>query len=43
MKRITIKRLVFCRGDEYIIGATEYDGHLSDENILGSFHEVGNL
>ena len=41
MKRITIKRLVFCRGDEYIIGATEYDGHLSDENILGSFHEVG--
>ena len=41
MKKIKTKRLIFCRGSEYLIGATEYDGKLTDENILQSFHEVG--
>ena len=42
MKRILIKRLVFTNqyGGGYI-GASEYDGTLSDRNILGAFHEVG--
>lgn len=42
MKRTKIKRLVFTNqyGGGYI-GATEYDGKLTDDNILGAFHEVG--
>lgn len=42
MKKIKIKRLVFTNkyGGGYI-GAGEYDGNLTDENILGSFHQVG--
>ena len=43
MKKILIKRLVYtCRhtGEE-LIGANEYDGHLTDANILSSIHEVG--
>ena len=42
MKKITVKRVVYrneCgRG---FLGATEYDGRTSDENILGLIHEVG--
>jgi len=42
MKKIMIKRLVYINGQgEQIIGGTEYDGRLTDENILGSIHEVG--
>lgn len=43
MKKIQIKRLVYTSaytGEEFI-GAIEYDGHLTDANILGSIHEVG--
>ena len=42
MKKIQIKRLVSidCYGEEYI-GGIEYDGALTDHNILGSIHEVG--
>jgi len=42
MKKIMVKRLVYINGQgEQIIGGTEYDGHLTDENILGSIHEIG--
>ena len=43
MKKILIKRLVYTCGrtGEELIGANEYDGHLTDANILGSIHEVG--
>ena len=42
MKKIQIKRLVYinCYGEEYI-GGIEYDGTLTDTNILVSIHEVG--
>ena len=42
MKKRIVKRLVFTNkyGGGYI-GADEYDGHLTDDNILGAFHEVG--
>ena len=42
MKKIQIKRLVYinCYGEEYI-GGSEYDSALTDNNILGSIHEVG--
>lgn len=43
MKTIKIKRLVFTSkygGDSYI-SATEYDGKLSNDNILGAFHTIG--
>ena len=43
MKKTLIKRLVYTSaytGEEFI-GATEYDGQLSNSNILGSIHEVG--
>jgi hypothetical protein len=43
MKKILIKRLVYTCGrtGEEFIGATEYNGKLSDDNILGAIHEVG--
>ena len=43
MKKILIKRLVYTCGrtGEELIGANEYDGHLTDANILSSIHEVG--
>jgi len=43
MKKILIKRLVYTCGrtGEELIGANEYDGYLTDANILGSIHEVG--
>lgn len=43
MKKTTIKRLVYyspASGDVFY-GGEEYDGHLTDENILGAIHEVG--
>lgn len=43
MKVIKIKRLVFTSkygGDSYI-STTEYDGKLSNDNILGAFHTIG--
>jgi len=42
MKKIIIKRLVYRHPNgEMLIGAQEYDGHLTDHNILGSIHEIG--
>ena len=43
MKKIMKKRIIlYCPWTkEEIIGAEEYDGALSDESILGVFHEVG--
>lgn len=43
MKTIKVKRLVYSKlgCSEVIYGGIEYDGHLSDESILGSVHEVG--
>lgn len=43
MKKIQIKRLIYTSawtGEEFV-GAIEYDGRLSDYNILGSIHEIG--
>lgn len=43
MKKTIIKRIMYHSpnsGDTFI-GATEYPGYLSDENILGAFHEEG--
>ena len=43
MKRIKVKRLLYksmLTGEIYL-GATEYDGHLTNENILGSIYEIG--
>ena len=43
MKKIAKKRLVYTSlaTKKTIIGAYEYDGDLSDSNILGSVHELG--
>lgn len=43
MKKIKVKRLVYSKlgCSEIIYGGEEYDGNLSDENILGFVHEVG--
>lgn len=43
MKKIRKKRIIlYCPWtEEVIIGAEEFDGALSDDNILGAFHEVG--
>lgn len=43
MKKIKKKRIVlYCPwAREVIIGAEEFDSALSDDNILGAFHEVG--
>ena len=42
MKKIPIKRLMFSDGNGIShIGAYEYDGRLTDDNILGAFHEIG--
>lgn len=43
MKKMMTKRLIYTSegtGEEFI-GANEYDGHLTDANILDSIHEVG--
>lgn len=43
MKKIKKKRIIlYCPWTkEVVIGAEEYDSALSDDNILGAFHEVG--
>ncbi len=43
MKKIMKKRVIFyCPWTgEKIIGAEEFDGTLSDDNILDAFHETG--
>lgn len=42
MKKITVKRLVYHDGQgNFILGGYEYDGALTDANILGAVHEVG--
>lgn len=43
MKKILKKRIIlYCPWTkETVIGAEEYDGALSDENIFLAFHEVG--
>lgn len=43
MRKIIVKRLLYRSGrtGEVLIGNTTYDNHLTDDNILGSVHEVG--
>ena len=43
MKKTVIKRLVYYSpaSGEVFYGGEEYDGRLTDENILGAIHEVG--
>ena len=43
MKRIKVKRLMYSKlgSSEIIYGGEEYDGNLTDDNILGAIHEVG--
>lgn len=43
MRKIVTKRLLYHspNSGRVYIGGTTYDGHLSNENILGSVHEVG--
>lgn len=43
MKRIKVKRLVYSKlgSGEVIYGGEEYDGNLTDDNILNAIHEVG--
>ena len=43
MKRVTTKRLLYksMLTGEIHLGATEYDGNLTNENILGAIYEVG--
>lgn len=43
MKKITVKRLVYTdvRTHEVSFGAEEYNGYLSDDNILGTIFTVG--
>lgn len=43
MKKIATKRLVYHHlgTNEIYYGGFEYDGNLTDENILGAIHEIG--
>ena len=43
MKSIKVKRLLYksLLTGEIHLGATEYDGNLTNENILGAIYEVG--
>lgn len=43
MKRIITKRLLYrnMATNELYYGAEEYDGHLTNENILSAIYEVG--
>lgn len=41
MKRIIVKRLIYKNSNEEIIYYHDYDGELTDENILGAIHELG--
>lgn len=42
MKKVVVKRIIYTDTDgrEYF-DSREFDGHLSDYNILGCIHEVG--
>lgn len=43
MKKIVIKRLIYTHlgTGEVHLGGIEYDGNLTDENILGSIFHIG--
>jgi len=43
MKKIKVKRLAYYNliTNDILWGGEEYDGHLTDENILGAIHEIG--
>jgi len=42
MKKVIVKRLVYTNGaGEDHIGGYEYDGNLTNDNILGSVYELG--
>ena len=43
MKKIKIKHLAYYNliTNDILWGAEEYDGNLTDENILGTVHEIG--
>ena len=43
MKKTLIKRIVYYSpaSGEVFYGGEEYDGHLTDENILGAIHTIG--
>lgn len=43
MKKTIVKRIMYHSpaSGETFYGATEYDGNLTAENILGAFHEIG--
>lgn len=42
MKKVIVKRLIYRDGNgKEIIGNTEYNGSLTDDNILNAVHEVG--
>ena len=42
MKKIMVKRLIYTNGNGIShIGGHEYDGRLTDDNILCAIHEVG--
>jgi hypothetical protein len=43
MKKIITKRLLYksMLTGEIHLGATEYDGHLTNENILGAIYTIG--
>ena len=42
MRKTIVKRLAYSMGyGDVKYGSVEYDGSLSDENILGAVHEVG--
>ena len=43
MKRVIVKRLMYrnMANNEIYYGAEEYDGHLTNANILGAIYEVG--
>ena len=42
MKRVRVKRLVLTNGiGETLIGGVEYSHTLTDDNILGTIHEIG--
>lgn len=41
MKKTIVKHLIYKNDTEEIIGSFEYDGRLTDDNILCAVHEVG--
>lgn len=43
MKKNIIKRIVYHSPNSgtVLIGAEEYDNHLTNDNILGAIHEIG--